>query len=267
MVWGVLALAAASGLAPEAAAQPDEWEGRRRLRRGQALFDQGRFRQAARELEASYAAAPLPQTLLELGHAYRRAGIVPRAHATYLRLLTLHPDLPERAEVVKHIEEMTGDRWVPPAARVKPAAPPPRPPPAPPPAPPPPRRVIVFRHGPPILTPLTNEPVLFAPDSAGIPARADEALDRIIKLLVRRPAMVIEVRGFAEPTEKAGLAQARATAVIRELASRGADPARFVPATPAAPACARHDGDCRARSRRVEFFLAQPDAGADASRP
>jgi tetratricopeptide (TPR) repeat protein len=97
------ALIGATLLAQTAAAQGDEAEGRRRYKRGQELYSQGRYLDAAKEFEAGYQVAPRPLFLLNIGHAYRRAGELSRAKTAYETLLRLQPDLQQRSEVEQYI--------------------------------------------------------------------------------------------------------------------------------------------------------------------
>jgi tetratricopeptide (TPR) repeat protein len=96
-------LVGALGAGP-AAAVDDEAEGRRRFKRGQDLYGEKRFLEAAREFEAGYASAPRPLFLLNIGHSYRQAGDFPKAKKAYELLLRLEPDLPQRAEVESFIK-------------------------------------------------------------------------------------------------------------------------------------------------------------------
>jgi tetratricopeptide (TPR) repeat protein len=97
------ALIGATLLAQAAVAQGDEAEGRKRYKRGQELYSQGRYLDAAKEFEAGYQVAPRPLFLLNIGHAYRRAGELSRAKTAYETLLRLQPDLPQRSEVEQYI--------------------------------------------------------------------------------------------------------------------------------------------------------------------
>jgi tetratricopeptide (TPR) repeat protein len=103
MVVAVAALVGATLLTQTAVAQGDEAEGRRRYKRGQELYSQARYLDAAKEFEAGYQVAPRPLFLLNIGHAYRRAGELSRAKSAYETLLRLQPDLPQRTEVEQYI--------------------------------------------------------------------------------------------------------------------------------------------------------------------
>ena len=141
-----------------AAAQDDEAEGRKRFRRGEELYVQGKFLEAAREFEAGYAAAPrFPRFLLNIGHAYRRGGELLKAKDAYQRLLKLQPDFQKRAEVEEYIKSIddalqAGETQPEPQ---RPAATPATPTPMP--LPPPPPSVTLV------------DPVLTAPSSGSSP--------------------------------------------------------------------------------------------------
>ena len=59
--------------------------------RGQELYKQGRFLEAAREFEAGYQVAPRSLFLLNIGHSYRRAQELRKAKAAYETLLKIDP--------------------------------------------------------------------------------------------------------------------------------------------------------------------------------
>jgi hypothetical protein len=117
----VVLLGASAGVA---SAAEDAAEGKRRFERGEALFVEGRFMEAAREFEAGYAAAPRPLFLLNIGHSYRRAGELAKARNAYKLLLRLQPGLPQRVEVegyIKSIDDALGPEL--PEGTVRPAEP------------------------------------------------------------------------------------------------------------------------------------------------
>jgi tetratricopeptide (TPR) repeat protein len=128
---------------PRAAQAEDQAEGRRRFKRGQELYAEGRFLDAAREFEAGYAVAPRPLFLLNIGQSYRRGNEFEKAKRAYEMLLRVDPQTPHRAEVEEHIRAID-DALA--AAAVLPAPPPaggtqaarPAARPAPPPSAPPP---------------------------------------------------------------------------------------------------------------------------------
>jgi tetratricopeptide (TPR) repeat protein len=95
VVLGLLAGLLAAG----AARADDEAEGRGRFKRGQELYNDGRFLEAAAEFEAGFAAAPRPLFLLNIGHSYRRAGELRKAKRAYELLLRVDPTTQYRAEV------------------------------------------------------------------------------------------------------------------------------------------------------------------------
>jgi tetratricopeptide (TPR) repeat protein len=118
-----IALALAALLAAPAARADDEAEGKERFKRGQELYREGKFIEAAREFEAGFAAAPRPLFLLNIGHSYRRAQEFKKAKRAYELLLKVEPDTPYRAEVeslIKNIDDALQGS--------EPPEPPPRPP-------------------------------------------------------------------------------------------------------------------------------------------
>jgi hypothetical protein len=99
----------------------DEAAGRRHYKKGDELFKQGRFLDAAREFEAGYAAAPRPLFLLNIGHSYRKAQELRKARAAYEEYLKTDPTSTFRADVedlIKTIDDAL-------AASALPSAPPP----------------------------------------------------------------------------------------------------------------------------------------------
>jgi hypothetical protein len=125
---------------PGRATAADEGEARQHFTRGQELFKQKRFLEAAREFEAGFVASPRPLFLLNIGHSYRRAEEFRKAKAAYEMLLRVEPNTPYRKEVLSLIatidDALEGSRPLPP--QPKPAAPP-----APPAAPAPPASPVV----------------------------------------------------------------------------------------------------------------------------
>ncbi len=106
-------------------AAEDEAEGRRLFKRGQELFIEGRYLEAAQAFETGYAAAPRTAFLINIAHSYRRAGELEKAKTYYLKLLELEPETPQRAEVeanVKSIDDALMLKNIPPPPP-KPAVP------------------------------------------------------------------------------------------------------------------------------------------------
>jgi tetratricopeptide (TPR) repeat protein len=89
--------------APAPAIADDQAEGRRRFKRGQDLYKEERYLEAAREFEAGYAASLRPLFLLNIGHSYRRAGELQKAKEAYEQLLRLDPNVPQRPEIEAHL--------------------------------------------------------------------------------------------------------------------------------------------------------------------
>jgi hypothetical protein len=137
----LLGLLAALQLAvlPRPALAEDETAGRKHWDRGQELYKQGRFLEAAREFEAGYQVAPRSNFLLNVGHSYRRAQELRRAKTAYETFLKIDPTSAHRPmveDLIRTIDDALS------AQAEGPVAPPPKTTPAPPPlatgAPPPP---------------------------------------------------------------------------------------------------------------------------------
>ena len=115
---------------PSATPSPeDEAAGKRHYKRGDDLFKQGRFLDAAREFEAGYAAAPRPLFLLNIGHSYRRGQELRKARGAYEDFLKADPTSSFRADVedlIKTIDDALGASSLP-AAAPPPAVPSPAP--------------------------------------------------------------------------------------------------------------------------------------------
>lgn len=102
----VTILLLATCFASGAAHAEDEAEGRRLFKRGQELFVEGRYQEAAETFEAGYAAAPRNAFLINIAHSYRRAGELEKAKGYYLKLLEVEPNTPQRAEVEANIRSI-----------------------------------------------------------------------------------------------------------------------------------------------------------------
>ena len=79
---------------------------RRHFESGTALYDVGRFDEAAREYDAAYQLRNDPALLYNLGQAYRLAGNQAKAIVTYRAFLRRVPNSPDRAEVEQRIVEL-----------------------------------------------------------------------------------------------------------------------------------------------------------------
>jgi tetratricopeptide (TPR) repeat protein len=118
------------GAAPASA--EDQAEGKRRFARGQELYAEGKYLEAAQEFEAGFAVAPRPLFLLNIGHSYRRAQAWAKARAAYERLLAMDPKTEHRATVeghIRNIDDIAAAGPLPAPAletRVPPQPPPPR---------------------------------------------------------------------------------------------------------------------------------------------
>lgn len=69
-------------------------------------------------------------------------------------------------------------------------------------------------------------PIFFHPGTV-VPTDTT-ALGQIEIWLQARPEMTVEIKGFRDAEEEPGLAQRRATWVVRQLLQRGTDPAQLV---------------------------------------
>jgi hypothetical protein len=89
----------------------DEAAGKRHYKRGDELFKQGKYLDAAHEFEAGFAVAPRPLFLLNIGHSYRKAQELRRARAAYEDFLKADPTTSFRADVedlMKTIDDALG---------------------------------------------------------------------------------------------------------------------------------------------------------------
>ncbi len=84
----------------------DEAAGRRHWEKGKALYARGKFVEAAKAFEAGYVQAPRSAFLLNIGHAYRRAGELTKARTAYEQLLRLDPTYAGRAEIQHTIKSI-----------------------------------------------------------------------------------------------------------------------------------------------------------------
>ena len=149
--WRLLA-AVQLALVPRPALAEDEAAGRRHWDRGQELYKQGRFLEAAREFEAGYQVAPRSNFLLNVGHSYRRAQELRKAKTAYETFLKIDPTSAHRPmveDLIRTIDDALSAQSEPPVMSPRPAPPPTTPAPPPPgrrrpppprPARPPPRR-------------------------------------------------------------------------------------------------------------------------------
>ena len=81
-------------------------QGRRWFKRGQELFVEGRYLEAAHAFETGYAAAPRTAFLINIAHSYRRAGELEKAKTYYEKLLELEPNTPQRGEVEANLKSI-----------------------------------------------------------------------------------------------------------------------------------------------------------------
>lgn len=105
---GALVLAmAGTAIAQEEGAQTSAIEqARQHMERGQALYLQARFEEAAAEFEAAYAAQPFSAFLYNAGVALERAGQPQRAIELFEQYLARDPEASDVAEVRARIAEL-----------------------------------------------------------------------------------------------------------------------------------------------------------------
>ena len=104
---------------------------KRHFERGEDLYLEGRFLEAAKEFELGYQKAPRPKFLYNIGTSYRRAQELEKAKEAYETLLRIDPGTEYRAEVEEIIRTID-DALEAKALAAAPAPAPPTPPPAPP---------------------------------------------------------------------------------------------------------------------------------------
>jgi tetratricopeptide (TPR) repeat protein len=100
----VLALVAACGWAR--ADEDDAARARALSNQGLAEYRQGRYTDAIRSFEASYAIAPLPALVFDMAQAYRLLGRCPEALQLYRRYLAEAGDVPNRGAVEARVAEL-----------------------------------------------------------------------------------------------------------------------------------------------------------------
>lgn len=107
LVLGALVTCLGAG---EAHAQSDATRQRARqlYATGQALFDSGQFAQAEASFRAAYEAVPNPVVLRAIAAAQERQGNVAQAAQTLQQYLRDSPNASDRAEVERHLTELTG---------------------------------------------------------------------------------------------------------------------------------------------------------------
>jgi tetratricopeptide (TPR) repeat protein len=111
------ALLVALSAAPARAAEPGPEE---LYRRGAALYREGRYEEAARELAAAQALEPHAELAYDLGRAYERAGNVGGAIEAFREYLRLSPDAADRADVEAHVKELEASTAAPPVVSATP---------------------------------------------------------------------------------------------------------------------------------------------------
>jgi hypothetical protein len=101
-------------------------EARAHFRKGQQLFDVGRWDEAADEFEKAYAVRSDPTFLFNMAQAYRRKGDARRAIDLYKNYLIKAPKSPQRADVEERIRALQKQlEEAEPSVKAPPLAPPP----------------------------------------------------------------------------------------------------------------------------------------------
>jgi tetratricopeptide (TPR) repeat protein len=132
------------GRAESAPADPDGERARAHFRAGQALYELGRYDEAAREFSASYALSHRAALILNIGSCYRALGDLPAAREVFRKFLEQAPPRdPYRSQaesILREIDEALALRR-PEAPRAAPERPPDAPRAAPEHTPEPPRAI------------------------------------------------------------------------------------------------------------------------------
>ncbi|PID38314.1 MAG: hypothetical protein CSB49_06230 [Proteobacteria bacterium] len=92
--------------APSGEAQANRSEARAAFKKGRGLFKQGKFEQAAVELEKAYRLSPHPALLRYLGQTYYKANKPKKALEHFERYLAQAPQAPDRARTEAKIAEL-----------------------------------------------------------------------------------------------------------------------------------------------------------------
>ena len=108
VVLMIAALLAASLPAPPARA--DEQAAREHFDRAEILYADGQFEGALAEYLEAFEEAPLPELLFNVGQCQRNLDRYGEAIFSFWRYLGLRPDAPNRAAVLKLIEELERKR-------------------------------------------------------------------------------------------------------------------------------------------------------------
>jgi tetratricopeptide (TPR) repeat protein len=111
-------------LASAPAHADDEGDARRHYRRGERLFQAGRYNDAAAAYERGYRLVHLPGFLIDMAHCHVRLGELEEARHLYQSFLDEAPASPRRTEVERAIAAIDQEL---PAAPQSPALPPPAP--------------------------------------------------------------------------------------------------------------------------------------------
>jgi tetratricopeptide (TPR) repeat protein len=112
LVHGILSVAASAIARAEPRPSADSasvQRARRHFLAGKQAFEAQSYAAALREFEAGYAIEPRPGFLLNMGHAARRLGDLPRAHELYQAFLATDPPADERGVAEKLVAELERD--------------------------------------------------------------------------------------------------------------------------------------------------------------
>lgn len=92
--------------APLGDAQADRRKARAAFKKGRGLFKQGKYAEAATELEKAYSLSPHPALLRYLGQTYYKANKPKKALEQFERYLKQAPQAPDRAQTESKIAEL-----------------------------------------------------------------------------------------------------------------------------------------------------------------
>jgi tetratricopeptide (TPR) repeat protein len=99
---------AAVAHAGETLADEGKKEAKQHFVKGEKLFDEGRYAEAAREFNAAYNLAPHPQVLYNIATCHEKSGDVPAAVLAYRRYVAEAQDAAEIAEIKAKLAALEG---------------------------------------------------------------------------------------------------------------------------------------------------------------
>lgn len=103
---------AAAAHAGETRADDGKKEAKQHFLKGEKLFDEGRYDEAAKEFNAAYNLAPHPLVLFNIAACYEKSGDIPSAVLTYRRYVSEAEDASEIAEIkvkLAELEQLVGE--------------------------------------------------------------------------------------------------------------------------------------------------------------